>query len=78
MMRQFAPVIAIAGQTEFEVPGGYVPRSIIVIVNGVILQSADWSRVDENTIRLIAPVSEGDEVGLIVWSRIGDGAQCAD
>lgn len=62
-MKQLPPIIATAGQVEFDVPGFALPA--LVTVNGTILQPADWS-ADGKRIKLVAPVGEGDELGAIV------------
>lgn len=68
-MRQLTPIIATPGQTEFEIPSGYVPGSLVVTVNGVILQPADFTATDGRSVSLAAPLSEGDEVGGLVFGE---------
>lgn len=75
-MRQLTPIIATPGQTDFEVPGGYTPGSIIVTVNGVVLQPADFTATDGLTVRLVAPLREGDELGGIVFGETR--SECGD
>jgi len=68
MMRQINPIISEMDQTEFEIPGGYVPGSLIVTVNGLVIQPADFTATDGRTVRLVASLGEGDELGGIVFS----------
>ncbi|MFA7597282.1 MAG: hypothetical protein WCY92_13110 [Novosphingobium sp.] len=76
MMRQLAPIISKMDQTEFKLPGGYVPGSLIVTVNGIVLQPADFEATDGRTVRLVAELGEADELGGIVFGDVR--AECAD
>jgi len=62
-------IIASIGQTEFEIPGGYVPGSIILTVNGLLIQPDDFTAPDGRVVRLVAGLGEGDELGGIVWGN---------
>lgn len=76
MMRQLNPIISKMDQTDFKVPGGYTPGSIILTVNGLVIQPEDFTATDGRTVRLVAPLSEGDEVGGIVFGDVK--VECAE
>lgn len=63
MIRQLIPVTSETDQTDFEIPGGYTPNSLILTVNGVILQPGDFSATDGLTVRPVAGLVKGDQVG---------------
>lgn len=75
-MRQLNPIVSSAGQTEFEIPGGYVPGSIILTVNGLVIQPADFIATDGRTVRLVAGLGGGDELGGIVFGEVR--GECAE
>ena len=63
-MHQLDPIVATAGQVEFDVPGFALPA--LLTINGVILQPADF-RIEGERVTLAAPVGEGDELGAIIF-----------
>lgn len=65
-MKQLHPIVAAEGQTEFQILGGYVPGALIVTVNGIVIQPADFIAIDSRTVLLVAPLGEGDEVGVVI------------
>jgi len=63
-MIQLSPAIATDGQKIFTLPRLREPA--LITINGVILQPSDFA-IDGETVRLVAPVAEGDEVGAICF-----------
>lgn len=63
-MKQLDPIVATSGQVAFDMPGFALPA--LVTVNGVIISPADWS-ADGERLTLVAPLGEGDELGVIVF-----------
>lgn len=58
---------ATAGQSSFEIPGGYnVGTDIAVWLNGIRLAATDWSRPDNIDINLASPAKAGDTVQILL------------
>ncbi|MCD5994135.1 hypothetical protein KDX38_11100 [Pseudomonas sp. CDFA 602] len=65
------------GQTAFTVPNGYVPGAIVVFLNGVLQQAADYTATASPTITLaVGATSTQDvlQVGVLSAIRAQDDA----
>lgn len=58
---------ANTGQTGFVISGGYTAGSIAVYVNGVLLDSSDYTAADGTNVHISIPLSGGDQVSVFKW-----------
>jgi hypothetical protein len=56
---------ATAGQTTFVVAGGYQVGSVIVFVNGIQMNNADYTATDSIDVVLAEPRISGDVVRIL-------------
>lgn len=65
--RTITEVLATAGQTVFTANGGYTVGYLDVFVNGVQLQTSDYTASNGSTVTLGAPCALNDDVRLVAW-----------
>jgi hypothetical protein len=65
--RTVTEVTATAGQTVFTANGGYTVGYLDVFLNGVQLQTVDFTATNGTTVTLVSAASSGDEVRLVAW-----------
>ena len=65
--RTVTEVIATAGQTVFTANGGYTVGYVDVLINGVQLQSFDFTATNGTTITLAVGCAAGDEVRIVAY-----------
>jgi hypothetical protein len=65
--RTVTEVTATAGQTVFTANGGYTVGYLDVFLNGVQLQTVDFTATNGSTVTLGSAASSGDEVRLVAW-----------
>jgi hypothetical protein len=65
--RTVTEVTATAGQTVFTANGGYTVGYLDVFLNGVQLQTVDFTATNGSTVTLVSAASSGDEVRLVAW-----------
>jgi hypothetical protein len=65
--RTVTEVTATAGQTVFTANGGYTVGYLDVFLNGVQLQTVDFTATDGSSVTLGSAASSGDEVRLVAW-----------
>jgi hypothetical protein len=65
--RTVTEVTATAGQTVFTANGGYTVGFLDVFLNGVQLQTVDFTATNGSTVTLVSAASSGDEIKLVAW-----------
>ena len=60
-VRTTTELTATAGQTTFTPSGGYIPGYIDITINGVELQSADFTAINGTTVVLAVACAANDE-----------------
>ena len=60
-VRTTTELTATAGQTTFSPSGGYLPGYIDVLINGVEVQSTDYTAINGTTVVLNVACAAGDE-----------------
>lgn len=66
-VRTITELTASAGQTTFNVSGGYLPGYVDVFLNGVSLASGDFTSTNGSTVVLGAAASLNDEFKAIAY-----------
>ena len=68
----FRTALATAGQSLFNVTGGYVPGKIQVYVNGTLLYSpTDYTATNSTSITFTNGLSLNDEITVVVFKSMG-------
>lgn len=65
--RTITEIIATAGQTVFNVSGGYTVGFLDVFINGAQLQTSDFTASNGTTVTLSSACAAGDDVRLVAW-----------
>jgi len=69
IMEQFA-LTATAGQTSFAIPEGYEPGYLIVYVNGIALETGDYTATNGTTVVFAEGLSAGDSVSGVKFGSV--------
>jgi len=62
---------ATAGQTVFNVTGGYTPGKIQVYVNGVLLDPADYTATNGTSVTFASALALNDTISVAVFKSVG-------
>lgn len=78
--RTITESIASAGQTVFNVSGGYTVGFLDVFINGAQLQTSDFTATNGTTVTLSTACAAGDDVRLVAWGsfNVANAAPQAD
>lgn len=67
--RTITEITATAGQTVFVANGGYTVGYIDVFVNGVQLQTSNFTATNGSSVTLSDPAQVNDAVRLVAWGN---------
>ena len=78
--RTITEIIATAGQSVFNVSGGYTVGFLDVFINGAQLQTSDFTATNGTTVTLSSPAALNDDVRLVAWGtfNVANAAPVAD
>lgn len=60
-------LVATAGQTAFNIAGGYIPGYVDVYLNGALLSSSEFTATDGYTVTLAVAAAVGDEFKAMAY-----------